>query len=292
MSADEVAALGPGLASRMSREQLAEAALLFSSISISTTAHLLVPIPAVRLVFMNHLGRCIRMPAGGATAGGSQQTGFEMELMTADAATLMFGSWPNFESSHQGRKLSWELRSMTELADKLALEQTGWGALCGKPRPIAPGTTTHAGVILVGPPFTISFTTRSDSTTSLSVRFPLVLWSEEDAVIMPPDTIGDGEQSTPFYIDPPNQPGKHRDMFKTWGRKVAAELLMREFPMSPAVRSHIPAEYQSDCSSEDAAMTSRSVSPIRPDRPWDSSDEEGAHRPRSPDSSDLEGAHL
>ena len=40
MSAEEIAALGLGLASLMSRVQLEEASLLFSSISIATIEHL------------------------------------------------------------------------------------------------------------------------------------------------------------------------------------------------------------------------------------------------------------
>ena len=264
-------------------EQLAEASLLFHSFS---TEHLLIPLASVRQLFLHHLHRCMRMPAGGATAGGSQQTGFDMELLTANAARLMFKGWPNFQSMSQGKRLSWELRSMKDLAENLALEQTSWGALMGKPMAIAPGKTTHPGVLLVGPPFTVSFSTRPDSTTSLSVRFPIILWSEEDAVILPPDTIGDQAQDQiPFYVDPPLQPGLHRDMFKEWGRTVAAELAMRQFPMSSAVMSHLPHSYQSASDSEQSVVTPRSVSSV------DSSDLEGAHRPRSPDSSDLEGAH-
>ena len=289
MSAAEVAALGPGLASRMSTEQLTAATLLHNSISIATTEHMSVPLPAVRLVFMNHLQRCIRMPAGGATAGGSQQTGFEMEMITAEAANQMFKNWPNRESANNGRKLSWELRNMTDLAEQLALEETGWGCMQGKPMAIASGRTHHCGVILVGMPFTISFTTRPDSTTCLSARFPLILWTEEDMVILPPDTTREDENPLPFYVDPADQPGYFRDMFKTWGRRVAAELVINNFPMSALVISHLPAPYQSECGSPDAPITPRSVSPPLS---VDSSDMEGAHRPPTPDSSDLEGAHL
>jgi hypothetical protein len=213
MTAQEVAALGPGLASKMSKEQLAEAAVLYNAISTAST-HNSVPLASVRTVFNNHLRGCIRMPAGGATAGGSQQTGFEMELITSEAASQIFDGWPNKESSMGDRKVSWELRSMEDLAVKLELEKTGWGVMQGKPMALAPGRTTHTGVILVGPPFTVCWTLRPDQTTSLSVRFPLIIWSEADAVILPPDDA----QGVPFYVDPPGQPGLHRDLFMTWGR--------------------------------------------------------------------------
>jgi hypothetical protein len=157
----------------------------------------------------------------------------------------------------------------------LSLQDTGWGAMQGKPIAIAQGRLAHTGVILVGPPFTVCWTLRPDQTTSLTVRFPLIIWSETDAVILPPDDA----QGTPFYVDPWSQPGLHRDLFKTWGRRVAGELAMRGFPMSWAVRSHLPMEYQSDCDSE-GPVTPRSESPPR-SPPYD---------PRPPDSSDLSGA--
>ena len=285
-----MAALGPGLASVMSMEQLAEASLLYNAIITSTTEQNMNSMKVVRTTFMNHLQRCVRMPAGGAAAGGSQQTGFEMELISAAGAQKMFETWPNRESSMNGHRLSWELRSMEDLADRLALEREGWGALQGKPMTIPVGKAHHAGVLLVGPPFTVCWMMRPDQTTSLSVRFPLILWSEEDAIILPPDDA----EGTAFYIDPPNKPGLHRDLFKTWGRRVAAALVMANFPMSRAVIQHLPREYLSD-SEDDRPITPRSVSPSLPDQDWrddlDSSDEEGAHRLPTPDSSDEEGAH-
>ena len=131
MSAEEIQALGPGLASRMSFEQLKAASLMFNSISAATTEHNSNTIIGVRLVFANHLKSCIRMPAGGAGAGGSQQTGFEMELVTSDAASRIFEGWPNKESSRGGKSMSWELRSMEDMAAKLALQDppAGWGAM-------------------------------------------------------------------------------------------------------------------------------------------------------------------
>ena len=284
MSTDEIQALGPGLASRMSTEQLLAASLMFNSITTATTELNSTTIVGVRRVFANHLKSCMRMPAGGAGAGGAQQTGFELELITSDAASCMFRSWPNKEAHPDGKSMSWELRSIEDMAAKLALQDSpaGWGAMQGKPIAIPTGRTYHAGVLLAGPPFTVCWMMRADETTLLTVRFPLIVWSEEDAVILPPDDA----QGNPFYTDPPHQPGLHRDRFKTWARRVAAALLMDGYRMSPAVVSHLPKEYQSD-SEDSRPATPRSVSPV------DSSDAEGAHRPMSPaDSSDAEGAHL
>ena len=135
MTAEEVAALGPGLASLMSMEQLEAAALLLASVKTATTTQNVTSVHAVRQTFFNHLQRCIRMPAGGAHAGGSQQTGFELELVSTCAVSAMFGGWPNHESSSYGKRQSWELRTMQDLSDRLALHQhpAGWGAMQGKP---------------------------------------------------------------------------------------------------------------------------------------------------------------
>lgn len=184
---------------------------------------------------------------------------------------------------------------MEDMADKLAFQNppAGWGAMHGRPITIPPGRTHHAGVLLAGPPFTVCWTVRADETTLLTVRFPLIIWLEEDAVILPPDDA----QGTPFYQDPPGQPGLHRDLFKTWARRVAAALLMEGYPMSPAVVSHLPKEYQSDSDSDAQPVTPRSVSPPQPKR-WtptadssemeDNSSEEGPTSWRWSDSSDWE----
>ena len=193
---------------------------------------------------MNHVQRCLRIPRGGANGGGSQQTGFEMEMVSACGASQLFAGWPNHQTNSSGSSQSWELRNMQDMADHLAFERkpAGWGALQGRPMAALPGTEVHPGVLLAATPFTVSWVMRPDNTTQLSARFPLVLWSEEDAIILPPDDA----QGNAFYQDPPNNPGAHRDLFKTWGRRVAGELTSRGFPMSAAARSHLPEEYQSD----------------------------------------------
>ena len=84
MTAAEVAALGPGLASRMSMEQLEAAVLLFTTLGNTTTQNV-VSIPDLRQAFVNHMRGCMRMPRGGALAGGSQQTGFEIPLVSGDS---------------------------------------------------------------------------------------------------------------------------------------------------------------------------------------------------------------
>ena len=247
MTEAEVAALGSGLAARMSMDQLAEAFRLYSSIARSATHENFTPMSVVHQTFTNHIQRVLRMPAGGAQAGGSQQTGFEMELVSSPAAGAFFRAWPNHESTNAGRRQSWEIQSMEDLGNILNLQESpaGFGALMGKPMALAPGRLCHAGVLLCAPPFTAVWFQRPDSTTSLCIRFPIVLWTEADAVILPPDDAN----GIPFYVDPPGSPGLHRDTFKTWGRRVAGELVARGFPLSAAARAHLPVEYASDAES-------------------------------------------
>ena len=265
MPASEIQALGTGIASLMSTAQLEAAVLLYSSIVTATADQNTVSIHHIRTAFFSHLKACIRMPAGGANAGGSQQTGFEMDLISVIGITRLMDGWPNHQLSEQGRRHSWELRTMEELAEHLELEiATDWGVLMGRPMPLTSRRTEHAGVLLISPPFTVSWGMRPNGTTWLCVRFPILLWSEEDAIVLPPDDA----QGTPFYVDPPNQPGLHRDLFKTWARRVAGELTLKGFPMSRALRQHLPAEYLSDSEAGGGAFV------------WDGSD-----------SSDAPGAH-
>ena len=245
MTSEQVSALGPGLASLMSMMQLQECAELYAAITTASCQLNTVPLLEVRKAFNNHLKSCLRMPRGGAGMGGSQQTGFEMELISMSGARELMAGWPNHESAQAGKRQSWELRTMDELAEHLALQEpetAGWGAFQGRPIALLPGHRTHKGVLLVSPPFTVTWAMRPDGTSTLAVRFPLAVWTEQDMMILPPDDAA----GVPFYVDPAGSPGLHRDMFKTWGRLVAGELASRGFPFSLMARAHFPPQYASD----------------------------------------------
>jgi hypothetical protein len=101
-------------------------------------------------------------------------------------------------------------------------------------------------------------------------------------MILPPDD----KHGVPFYVDPADQPGLHRDTFKAWGCMLLGELHLQEFSLTEAIKTLLPKEYLSDSEvSEEEDGRSRSSVMV------DSSDEEGAHRPPVMDSSDEEGAH-
>ena len=196
MTSHEVHILGTGLASRMSMAQLEAAMLLYRSLKSPPEAENSISIPQLRRVFLNHVRSCLRMPAGGAMGGGSQQSGFEMEMVTAVGARLLLSGWPNHESRQRGRCQSWELRSMEEMQAHLDFGAAGWGALMGKPIPTSEQNRRHTGVILAGPPFTVTWATRPDETTTFCVRFPIILWTENDATVSHPQHTHSTRTST------------------------------------------------------------------------------------------------
>ena len=279
MTSNEVQNLGTGLAALMSMDQLQAAVILYNSLAVLTTQQNTISISHLRQAFFNHMKACLRMPRGGASAGGSHK-GFEMELVSSMGISQLMHGWPNHEAPSEHRQ-SWELRTFEELATHLALESQGWGALQGRPMAIPPGKEKHEGVLLIGPPFTVSWGLRPDGTTWVCARFPMALWTEEDAIILPPDD----SNGVPFYIDPPGQPGFIRDQFKMCGRQVARELMTLGFPMSRSVISHLGPDYQSD--------SEVSIGSPRPRSEYlDSSDEEGAHQPWYQPRAATRGDHL
>ena len=83
-------------------------------------------------------------------------------------------------------------------------------------------------VLMFGPPMTITWKMRPDTTTVLSARAPLIIYTENDATILPPDD----SQGKAFYLDPPGQQGYCRDLFREHARQLTKELLHSGFPLS------------------------------------------------------------
>lgn len=172
------------------------------------------------------------MPAGGANAGGSMQIGFEMELITASTVRELFRGWPNYQTIRRGH--TWEARSMEQCESALCFEvlPAGWGVGNAKLAPLKSGCSQHLAVLMVGPPLTVTWRLREDTTTSLTIRAPLVIYTQADAILLPPDDA-DG---TPFFQDPMGQEGMHRDLFRTHARKIVTRFVDQGFPLTPALR--------------------------------------------------------
>ena len=242
LTKDEVTSMGAGLLALMSREQV-QAAVEYHHSTDSVRKQYMVGLLHLNQAWKNHWQRVMRMPAGGAHAGGAMQTGFEMELISAYGIRMLLGHWPNHQTIRLGH--SWELRTMEEVAK--ALNFSKWGLMNAKPIPAVSGSDVHAGLILAAPPVTATWRMRSDATTVLVVRCPIVIWSENNATILPPDDA----MGVPFYVDPEDRPGFHRDLFQGWARRVLGEFAVHGYPMSPLALTHLPQEYQSGESSDE-----------------------------------------
>ena len=169
----------------LSDEQLTAAAERYHATIATTEQFLLVPLAGLHQQWFNHWHRCIRMPAGGAAAGGSMQTGFEMELIPRSAIDALMEGWPNFQEMRS--RCSWEVWTIEQAGELLNF--SGWGVQNGKPiPPSASHLQNHRGVHLVSPPITVSWQMRADKTTCVTVRAPLTIWTEENAMILPPTT--------------------------------------------------------------------------------------------------------
>ena len=282
MTASRIEEMGLWVVDLLSTSQLEAAAARFHA-TVAQDKQFFVPRALLRQTWTNHWHRCLRMPAGGAGAGGSMQTGFEMEMLTVASARDLMAGWPNFQEL-SGGGLAWEARTMEQAGSLLDFSSTKWGALNAKPITPLPQTGGRCrGLLMASPPVTVTWQRRADRSTYLTVRFPITVWTEENAMILPPDD----NEGRPFYQDPSDKPGMHRDLFKAWALKVLGELYNLNYLFTTEALKHLPPEYESDSSEYEAESSSASSEAMV--RPLDSSDEEGAHRPL--DSSDEEGAH-
>ena len=119
--------MGLWLVDLMSEAQLAAAAERYHS-TIAAETQFMVPSTLLQKTWMNHWQRVVRMPAGGAAAGGSMQTGFEMELVSEPAIRALMEGWPNHQALPRGGH-SWEARTMEDAG---RLRFADWGVLNGK----------------------------------------------------------------------------------------------------------------------------------------------------------------
>ena len=223
----DVVDLGGCLIGMMSEEQL-RLAHVYYNLNHAPRLAMTLSLDNVRRVYANHWRSILKMPAGGATAGGSMQSGFEMEMVTAAAVRKLFANWPNYQSIRMGH--SWEARTMQECALVCAFQDQpfGWGMWNGKPSPPMAGAKEHHALIIASPPITVTWHMRADTTTVLTVRTPLVIFTEDDATVLPPDDK-DGD---PFYVDPPGCPGQTRDSFRSHALLLTKELLDGGHPLS------------------------------------------------------------
>lgn len=224
---EDIANLGLVVVPMLSVEQLRAAHEHFSLHS-ALRPSMMVNLSTVHRAMCNHWRSCLKMPAGGANAGGSQQTGFEMELVTPRGAKELFKNWPNHQIMRRAH--TWEARTMQECASLLAFEElpAGWGMGNAKPAPLTTGAKFHTAILIASPPITVTYNLHADTTSTLAVRAPITIYTEEDAMLLPPDD----KEGTPFYVDPPDRPGWHRDEFRSHARRLLRSMLEAGWPLS------------------------------------------------------------
>ena len=94
-----------------------------------------------------------------------------------------------------------------------AVEQESWGL--GNGRLLAVGGGHPSVLLMVAPPLTVRLRGTAEGMKILQLNASLVLYTETDTIVLPPDGEVNGK-AIPFYVDPPNHPGLHRDLFKTF----------------------------------------------------------------------------
>ena len=222
---------------------------------VSQVPHMSIPLSDVWAEFFRQMKSHMKTPRGGLAGGGSQQTTFEMPMVTKEGAEAMFGTWP--------KKLGetdpcWELKTMTECDSYLAFQDShtarAWGL--GNCRPLSVGGGAASCLLLAAPPFTVRLRRTTEGLPILQVNWPLVIFSESGAVILPPDSEDPmiARATIPFYTDPVNQPGLHRDVFAAHSRKLIGRLLKSDFRLSPALKGQAPQEILDQLTAQAAAQ--------------------------------------
>jgi hypothetical protein len=195
----------------------------------------------------------MKMPRGGASGGGSMQTLFEIPMVSTETAVEhMFKLWP----TKQGEKdPCFELSTMELCSTHLAFHESkwasGWGH--GNARPMFISSSKATSLLMAAPPFTVRLRKTTENLNILQVNFAMVLYTESDTVVLPPDVEDSEGRSIPFYLDPPNQPGWHRDAFRAHAKMMLVPLLEKNFPLSGGLSQRAPAQYHQQRAAAKAA---------------------------------------
>ena len=145
---------------------------------------------------------------------------------------------------------------MAHCATHLALESrqhsSSWGF--GNVRPLAVGSGLPTCLLMASPPFTVRLRTTIDGLKILNVNLVLTLYTETHAMVLPPDVEENGK-NVPFYLDPPQQPGLHRDLFQQHAKKMLGQLLLAGFEVADALVARAPITVLDQIAAQEQAAT-------------------------------------
>jgi hypothetical protein len=195
----------------------------------------------------------MKMPRGGASGGGSMQSIFGIPMISETAVENMFKQWPKKQGESDP---CYELSTMQLCSSHLAFHESkwasGWGH--GNARPMFIASTEATCLLLAAPPFTVRLRKTIENLNILQVNFALVLYTESDTVVLPPDVEDSTGSSIHFYLDPPNQPGWHRDTFKAHAKTMLGEMLEKNFLLSVGLSARAPAQYHQQKAAAEAVI--------------------------------------
>lgn len=89
----------------------------------------------------------------------------------------------------------------------------------------------------------------------MQVNYAITLLSESEAMVLPPDTTDEKGCTIPFYMDPPDRPGLHRDQFKAHARQMLGKLLVAGFKLSQRMLDLVPEQFSTQAVAEETAET-------------------------------------
>lgn len=201
----------------------------------------------------------LQLPRGGVEGSESMQTGFEIPFILPETATQMLQDWPRQEV---GGGLTWELGDMRMCETRLAFETNEWSKVwgMGNARPVAPSTRGKkpTAVAMASPPFTLRLRrTAYEGLFLLQANNAITLYTESDSVVLPPDTEDEQGNTIPFYVDPPGQPGLHRDTFRAHAQHMLGMLVLAGVELSTALRNRAPPGVLQQLDASAAAEASR-----------------------------------
>ena len=217
--------------------------------TVAAVPQMTIPFEDVWGEFYRQMKSRMKTPRGLAAGGGSMQTMFEMPMVTAGAAKAMFGEWP---PKAQEADPCWELTTMELCETHLAFQNNAWakewGWGNGRLVSTAGAQFYPYSLLLAAPPFTVRLRRTVEGLTILQVNYPLVLFTETNSVILPPDM-----NDVPFYQDPANRPGLHRDLFAAHSKQLLGKLLAAGFTCTGSLTSCAPTNIQQQVASATAA---------------------------------------
>ena len=122
---------------------------------------------------------------------------------------------------------------------------------------------TASTLLLAAPPSTVRMRkTAQEGLNMLQINYAIVLWTDSDTIVLPPDTTDLEGNPVPFYIDPPRQPGLHLDLFRQHAQKMLGRFLLAGYLFTTDMITLAPP----DCAQQVAAAAPQAIAAAAAER--------------------------